>query len=408
MKVRSGLGCGGGWGGSDRGGGCTMSDDGSAAKVQREAGTAVGGAGAALGGRGAAVAPSLVAAEAAPHATLRGAVLIVFTLFSWASVPLFLRYFSGDEVRLDPYSANGWRYGISALFWLPVLAWAWRRGNLPWALVTASAVPVLFNICGQTAFAWGPKLLEPGFFSFVFRVQIVFVTLGAYLLFPAERATLRRARYWAGVGLVVAGSIGLLAFKPGGLGAGATLTGVLVALVSGVLFAGYGLSVRYYVSRYNPIIAFGVICQFTAVGMVVLMFTLGWSWDRPVTAMTAFQVWMLVLSAFIGIAISHVTYYAALRGMGVAVTVGVIQLQPVLTAVGSLWLFDERLGAWQWVSGFVGIVGALLMLSVNARSKHPVLSVDDAAGDDPDPPDPPAPPVRTPRPPAQAGATVRP
>lgn len=360
-----------------------MPDDGSAVKVQREAGTAVSGAGAA-GAPGAGDAP--------PHATLRGAVLIVFTLLSWASVPLFLRYFSGDEVRLDPYSANGWRYGISALFWLPVLAWAWRRGHLPWALVGASAVPVLFNICGQTAFAWGPALLEPGFFSFVFRVQIVFVTLGAYLLFPSERATLRRARYWVGVALVVLGSIGLLAFKPGGLGAGATLTGVLVALISGVLFAGYGLSVRYYVSRYHPIIAFGVICQFTAAGMVVLMFTLGWSWERPVTAMTAFQVWMLVLSAFIGIALSHVTYYAALRGMGVAVTVGVIQLQPVLTAIGSLWLFDERLGAWQWVSGVVGIVGALLMLSVNARTRHPVLSVDDAAGEDPDPPAPPAPP----------------
>jgi drug/metabolite transporter (DMT)-like permease len=329
----------------------------------------------------------------AAHHPLRATALILFTLLSWASVPLFLRYLCSDDVRLDPFSANAWRYGISALFWLPVLAWALAKRKLPRALLVAAIVPTLFNIVGQTAFAWGPKLLEPGFFSFVFRVQIVFVTLGAYLLFPTERDTLRSPRYWLGVVVVVLGSVGLIVFKPGGVPAGATLTGVLVALASGILFAGYGLAVRYYVSHYNPIIAFGVICQFTALGVLALGLTLGTSMSRPAVAFDTFQLTMLVLSAFIGIAISHVTYYAALREMGVSVSVGIIQLQPVITAIGSLWLFNELLAPAQWVSGIVGICGALLMLSVNARKPHRPLSVDDAAGDpdDLDPASTPAP-----------------
>jgi len=315
-----------------------------------------------------------VPADTAAPSRASGIWLVVLTLLSWASVPLFLRQFSADGV-IDPYTANGWRYGVSALFWLPYLAWLGWHARLPRALLGAAAVPVVFNIMGQTAFAWGPTLLEPGFFSFVFRVQIVFVTLGAYVLFPAERAVLRTARYWAGVCLVALGSIGLFVFRAK-LGAteGAAVDdsnfwlGVAVAVGSGVLFAGYGLSVRYFVSRYHPVAAFGVICQFTAVGMILVMLVLGEGHGASALRMTALQWTLLVLSAFIGIAISHVMYYASLKRLGVSVSSGIIQLQPVFTAAGSLLIFDERMNFAQWVSGFVGIGGALLMLAAGAAA----------------------------------------
>lgn len=299
----------------------------------------------------------------------------MLTLLSWASVPLFLRQFSADGV-IDPYTANGWRYGVSALFWLPYLAWLGWHGRLPRALLAAAAVPVVFNILGQTAFAWGPTLLEPGFFSFVFRVQIVFVTLGAYVLFPAERAVLRTARYWVGVALVALGSIGLFAFRENAGAAahaapadnGNFWLGVAVAVGSGVLFAGYGLSVRYFVSKYHPVAAFGVICQFTAVGMVAVMLVMGDGHGASALRMTAPQWTLLVLSAFIGIAISHVMYYASLKRLGVSVSSGIIQLQPVFTAAGSLLIFNERMSGAQWLSGLVGIGGALLMLAAGAAA----------------------------------------
>lgn len=297
----------------------------------------------------------------------------MLTLLSWAAVPLFLRQFRLDGV-IDPYTANGWRYGLSALFWLPYLAWLASKGRLPRALLLAAAVPVGFNILGQTAFAWGPTLLEPGFFSFVFRIQIVFVTLGAYVLFPPERAVLHTVRYWVGVALVAAGSVGLFLFRDQSAVAGHTSAphdgtfwlGVAVAVASGVLFAGYGLSVRYFVSKYHPVAAFGVICQFTAVGMVCVMLVMGRGHGASALGMNAFQWTMLILSAFIGIAISHVTYYASLRRLGVSVTSGVIQLQPIITAAGSMLIFGERMTGLQWLSGLVGVGGALLMLAAGA------------------------------------------
>jgi drug/metabolite transporter (DMT)-like permease len=302
--------------------------------------------------------------------------LVVLTLVSWAAVPLFLRGFR--SYGIDPFTANGWRYGISAFFWLPYLAWLARKGQLPRPLLAAAAVPVLFNICGQTAFAWGPWLLEPGFFSFVFRVQIVFVTLGAYVLFPAERAVLRSGLYWLGVSLVVGGSAGLLLFRaappPGTPAAdpGTYWLGVGVALASGVLFAGYGLSVRYFVSKYSPVAAFGVICQFTAVGTVVLMLVFGDRHGLCALNMSALQWSMLTLSAFIGIAISHVMYYASLRRLGVSVSSGIIQMQPILTAIGSTFIFGEHLTVLQWVCGLIGVSGAVVMLAAGKAAARKV------------------------------------
>ena len=302
-----------------------------------------------------------------------GVWLVVATLLSWAAVPLFLHQFRKDGV-IDPYTANGWRYGISALFWLPYLAWLARKGQLPRALLVAAAVPVAFNILGQTAFAWGPTLLEPGFFSFVFRVQIIFVALGAYFLFPAERAVLHSPRFWLGAALVVAGSVGMVVFHtepPQSAGhshstPGVSLLGIAVALASGVLFAGYGVSVRYFVSKYSPVAAFGVICQFTAVGVVLVMLVLGEQHGRRALDLNGTQWLTLVASAFIGIAISHVMYYASIRRLGVSMSSGILQLQPIFTAVGSMLIFGEQLTLLQWTSGIVGVGGAVLMLSAGA------------------------------------------
>ncbi|MFT3683347.1 MAG: DMT family transporter [Phycisphaerales bacterium] len=300
-----------------------------------------------------------------------GVWLVVLTLLSWAAVPLFLHQFKQDRI-LDPFTSNGWRYGVSALFWLPYLGWLASRKQLPRGLLLAALVPVAFNIPGQTAFAWGPTLLEPGFFSFIFRIQILFVALGAYLLFPAERAVLRTPQFWIGAALVAAGSIGLFLFHvaPEGHAAvehdGKYWLGVAVAIASGVLFAGYGLSVRYFVSKYPPIPAFGVICQFTAVGMVAIMLILGTGHGNAAFRLSLPQWGVLVASAFIGIAISHVMYYAALRRLGVSIASGILQLQPIFTAAGSFLIFGERLTTLQWASGLVGVGGAVLMLAAGS------------------------------------------
>ncbi|MFN0011601.1 MAG: DMT family transporter [Phycisphaerales bacterium] len=315
--------------------------------------------------------PTRNAAATAPTSA-GGVLLILGTLLSWASIPLFLKFFARPDpvtgvALIDAWTANGWRYGMSAVFWLPLLAVAFYKGKLPRAIFVAAAVPTVFNVAGQTCFAWCPYFLDPGFFTFVFRVQIVFVALGAYMLFPGERAALRSARFWVGAALVVAGSTGLVIFGKG-LGSGHSLWAIALAVASGGLFAGYGLGVRYFMHQYPAVLAFGIICQYTAVCVVAMMLVLGTDHGGVVLTFSGFNWLVLVASSMIGIALSHVAYYAAIQRLGVSVSMGIIQLQPVLTAAASVLFGWEQLAPLQWVSGVVGVGGAVLVLMAGKKS----------------------------------------
>jgi drug/metabolite transporter (DMT)-like permease len=292
-----------------------------------------------------------------------GVLTVVLTLIGWSSVPLFIKHFSHS---IDVWTSNGWRYGFSALLWAPVLLWAIRRARLPAGIWRAAVVPSAFNALGQICFAYAHYQIEPGLLTFGLRTQIIFVAIGAFLLFPAERRVIGSKSYIAGVAMVFAGTIGtvMLGDEPP---QGATALGIALAIASGLLFACYALSVRHYMRGTHPVLAFAVISQYTAAAMVALMLALGARAGAEALALSGSQFGLLLLSAVIGIALGHVFYYISIARLGVAVSSGVIQLQPFLVAIASGALFGERLTFWQWLSGAVAIGGALLMLAIQGR-----------------------------------------
>ncbi len=292
-----------------------------------------------------------------------GAVFISLTLLAWSSVPLFLKYFTA---YIDAWTANGWRYGISALFWSPVILVGWRRRALPVGLWRAAIVPSVVNCIGQSCFAWSPYFIDPGLLTFMLRFQIIFVALGAFLLFPSERRILRSRAYWFGVIVVFAGSLGtcLLGAE---LPRGATTFGVVLAIAAGIIFGGYSLSVRYYMHEVHPVFAFAAISLYTAAGLITVMLLAGQQHGFAVTAFAQMQWGMLAASALIGIALAHVFYYVSIARLGVAVSAGVILLQPFFTGASSYFIFAERLTPAQWISGLVAVGGAIVMLRRQQR-----------------------------------------
>lgn len=313
-----------------------------------------------------------------------GVMTILLTLLGWSSIPLFQKHFSHS---IDAWSSNGWRYGFSALLWAPALVWAARRGTLPKELWTAAIWPSVFNTLGQVAFTWAFYLIDPGLGTFGLRMQIVFVTIGAAVLFDSERRIVRSPGFVLGLALVFFGTLGMLALGAG-FGQRATTLGVLVAVGSGLVFAGYALSVRRFMHGMQPLTAFAAISLYTAIGSVALMLLFGDRAGASVLALPAGQVALLLLSSVIGIGIGHTLYYMSIARLGVAVSAGVIQLQPFLVAAGSYWLFDERLSSMQWACGCVAILGAAVILSVqHGLSKQPICRNQEAADESPTPSD---------------------
>lgn len=287
----------------------------------------------------------------------RGFVTVALTLLGWSSIPLFLRHFAES---IDAWTSNGVRYGFAALLWLPALLRAARRGTLPKGLLRAALLPSLFNCLGQVAFALAHYRTKPGLLTFGMRTQIVFVGLGAAALFPGERALLRRPAFLAGMALVFGGSLSMMLL--GGALRGATGEGLGLAVLAGVLFAGYGLAVRRNMAGAPPILAFAAISQYTAAGMVAAMLIFGDRAGLGILDLPRSEIGLVLLSSVIGIALGHVFYYISIARLGVTVTAGVIQLQPFCVAGASYFLFGERLSPVQWAAGAVAVTGAAVML----------------------------------------------
>lgn len=310
--------------------------------------------------------------EGAPRWT--GVVTVLLALIGWSSIPLFLRYFVD---YIDAWTSNGWRYGFSALFWSPVVIIGLSRNSLPKGLWRAAFWPSLINCCSQVVFCLAHYKIEPGLLAFGLRSNIVFTTIGAALFFAAERRVIRTPAFLGGVFLVVAGTTGTVLLGDGGLPAGSTLFGVILAIAAGAGFAAYALAVRQWMHGFNAIHSFAVISLYTAAGMIALMVVFGERSGlaaldligmRPGGeggALFPFDLFgMLLLSALIGIALGHVAYYYSIAKLGVAVSSGVIQLQPFFVSLASLAIFGELLTALQWTSGTIAVAGAVLILMV--------------------------------------------
>lgn len=295
-----------------------------------------------------------------------GVFCVVFTLLGWSSVPLFTKHFSH---AIDAWTNNGWRYGFSALLWAPLLLVHGFRGTLPPTLWKAALVPASFNILGQVCFTWGFYYVNPGLFTFGLRTQIVFVALGAVMLFPSERRVMRSPGFITGALMVITGALAVILLG-NDVFASATGTGVALAIASGAMFAGYMLAVRKFMHGMSSTASFAAISQYTAAAMLVLMLVLGERHGAVAWELSGGQFALLLLSAVIGIAVGHVAYYMAIARLGVAVSSGVIQLQPFVVSAFSAGLFGERLSAAQWLAGLLAVAGAGLILWAQARA-HP-------------------------------------
>jgi drug/metabolite transporter (DMT)-like permease len=291
--------------------------------------------------------------------------MLLATLGCWCAVPIMVRHLAG---YVDHWTNNGWRYGAAALVWLPGVVIATGRGRLPRSAWRAALVPAAANTAAQVAFTSAHSHIDPGLLTFGLRMQLLAVAVGAYLLFPDERAMIRSPRYLAGLALLVTGIGGVLLQGEFPL-AGSSGLGVALAVGAGFGYGAYALAVRRFMLPYPPVLAFGVISLYTASALVAMMLAFGRNGGADVLQLGGRELAYMAVSSMLGIAIGHVLYYASIDRLGVAATTGVLQLQPFVVGGISAVVFGEAMTRLQWGSGAVAVLGAGLVLSAQKRAE---------------------------------------
>lgn len=297
----------------------------------------------------------------------RGLLYVTITLLGWSTVLLFLRHL---HTEIDGWTANGWRYGMCALVLFPMLIIKQARGQVSGAIWRRAVLPAVFNCFGQICFAFSVYYIEPGLAGFLLRVALISSTLGAFVLFADERVLLRSRIFWSGMLFVLAGAIGTVALGIHPI-RGATATGVLLGAASGAFFGLYGVNVRYWMRGVPSIHSFAAISSYTALVMVCLMLYFSETRGLAVWDLSLMNLVILVLSAFLGIAIGHIAFYASIARLGVAVASAIVQLAPFICGAASVFVFGEILTLGQWISGATMLVGGVLLLRAELQRPRP-------------------------------------
>jgi drug/metabolite transporter (DMT)-like permease len=294
-----------------------------------------------------------------------GVVALVGLIVCWSFVPVFLR---GLKDSLDPWTANGLRYPLSALFYWPVLWIAYRRGSITGKLCVACLVPALFSTLGQVFWATSHYHLQASQIGFLVRANMVVVIVGSMLLFADERRLLGMPRFYVGLVLSIGGFIGLAMNREQTVIGGDQL-GLAIIFFCCLFFGAYIVSVRKCLPHADPTLAFALVAQFCSVGLLIGMFAKG---DYAVVATLDLQEWaMIAASSVLGIALGHLLLYVSVQRLGAALTTSCQSLTPFLTAVLAFVFLGERMTPRQWMSGVVIIIGALILLSVKNTIAQP-------------------------------------
>ncbi len=255
----------------------------------------------------------------------------------------------------DGYTTNLVRYPIATLVYLPfILSSSWRKQIGRFWIV--ALLPTVVNVIGQTFFAIAPYYMGAGVMSFLVRVSVIWSLLLAFWLFPEERRLARSLLFWIGV---AAATVGFLLMWLGKPSMPITVAGVLIVFLCSVFWALYDVTVRYTMGRLHPLIVFGVIGNYTSVGLIAIC-PLGE--PSSVLHLDTFSLALLIASAYIGITIAHGLYYVALQRLGVAISAMGLLLTPFVSILGAAIFLHERFSGLQWLGGIGLTTGAMLAL----------------------------------------------
>jgi drug/metabolite transporter (DMT)-like permease len=289
---------------------------------------------------------------------------ILGALVCWSSTPIWVKYFTG---YFDPFSQNLYRYAFALAMWLPYLLIRQWAGRVPRSIWRSALAPAMANTAMQTFWAWSLYYLDAGLMSLIARTTVIWSALMSIALFADERRLARSGRFWVGLTCGLIGAVGVLAFKPGfHIGAGtfsssrAIWIGVLMAVVAAFLWSVYAVAVRLTMRGTDSRVAFSVIALETTIGCGTIALLAG----RPshVTQVPLQVIVLVALSGWICIGLAHVSYYTAIRRIGVAVPTAVLQLTPFIVMFLSYFIYGEVFTSGQLGSGVILVIGSALAL----------------------------------------------
>ena len=286
-------------------------------------------------------------------------------LLFWSLGSIFIKYLTG---YVDAWTQNFLRYLTACLFWLPFLIFSIYKNKFDKRIWRKAVGPSAANLTMQTTMTLSFYYIDPAFMVLLMKSYIVWTALFSLLFFFDEKPLAKSKHFWLGMIFSVIGVVGVIYFKAD-FTAERTMIGIVLALVTGFMFAVYTISAKIVFKDVDSRQGFSVISIYTVSGLAVLALLFG---DVEKSLQIGAWQWScIIISAITAIALGHVLYYSAMKRIGATIPALLILAQPFIVLAFSYVIFGESLNLFQFLSGVILIIGSALAIWAQQHLKHP-------------------------------------
>ena len=283
--------------------------------------------------------------------------MLLVVVLLWALNLTVTRYILTHGLAPLPYTTV--RYGLAGAIFVTLTLVAERTLRVERRHLPLLALGAFLLYVNQLGFVFALDATTASTIGLVLGAIPIFAALFG-LVAGTERAT---ARFWVaalvsslGVGLVAAG---------GASETSASLTGILLGLLTAATWAGYSVAVAPLMETYTPsrVSAYVVTAAWIAAALTGVPQSVGQDWALD------WEVWALLAFATLGpLVLTTVLWFRSIHRIGANRATLAANLQPFVAAVLAVILLPEPLGALQ-IAG--GVLIALGILVVRRRAQPP-------------------------------------
>lgn len=298
-------------------------------------------------------------------------VALVIVLAAWSLSSVFVKYLIREGY--DVHTQNFYRFAAGTMAVLPFWAQRLRQreARLTGRLLALLWVPVLFNLSHQVCWTISLNWINPGLATFLNKSSILFAALLAFAFYPDERWLLRSRRFWTGLTLTIAGTLGMALLR-GDLNDARANLGVGLVLIAAASWATYSVAAKWPSLQLGPIVTFVIVGAYSTT--ILFLLALRWGdlghWHRVPWHVNA----IMLASGVLCIGVAHTLYYYAMRVLTVPVCATMLLTTPLGTLLISRWLFHEQMNASQIVSGLALLLGGALTLLAKEKQTPPEVA----------------------------------
>ena len=295
---------------------------------------------------------------------MRRYIPVIIANLIWIWPVIFIKILS---FHFDNLTQNFYRYLAASIVLIVVnLAFYKKEFLTSFKNIQRFILPTILIFMFQIISVAGIYRLTPAIVVFINKSSVLFVILFSFIFFYDERRIIRSKAFISGSLLSIIGLIGVIIGK-GNLQFDFNL-GVILILISAILWALYVLAIKRIVKETNPFVSASIV--FTLCVPLFFMSSLFFGNIQGLSAAPKGIVVLLFLSGIFCVGIANAFNYRSIHLIGAAISSNFNLITPFFTAIASYFILKEVLTLYQILSGIVLIIGCAILLSSRSYLKR--------------------------------------